>query len=202
MILKKILLIAVITLLLGCASASEVRKVQRVGADTTIDLSGRWNDADSRMVAEKIVADILENNWLFNYVAEYQKKPVVIVGTIHNKTYEHINVETFANDIERELINSGKVRFVADPNQRAEIRKERLEQQSYASEETTKRLAQEIGADFMLQGTLSSIEDTIEGQKVVYYQADLELIHLETNEKVWIGTKKIKKLISQRKYKW
>lgn len=186
-------------LILGCSAG---REVQRMDVESTIDLSGRWNDTDSRLVAEAITKDVLSHNWLPEYLVAHGKKPVVIVGTIRNKTSEHINVETFAKDIERELINSGSVRLVADPKQREEIRTERLEQQQYASEETAKRLAQELGADFMLQGNLNSIEDTIEGEKVMYYQTDLELVHLETNEKVWIGSQKIKKYITQSKYKW
>lgn len=196
---KKAILGVIFLLILGCSAG---REVQRMDVETTIDLSGRWNDTDSRLVAEAITKDILSRSWLPEYIAATGEKPVVIVGTIRNKTSEHINVETFAKDIERELVNSGAVRLVADPKQREEIRSERLEQQQYASAETAKRLAQELGADFMLQGTLNSIEDTIEGEKVVYYQTDLELVHLETNEKVWIGSQKIKKYITQPKYKW
>ncbi len=200
MLKKSVLLIAVLALIISCSGPS--RQVSRVGVDTTIDLSGRWNDADARMVSEKIVDDVLDANWLFSWMGDNQEKPIVIVGTIGNKTSEHINTETFSADIERELVNSGKVRFVAAKKQRDEIRDERLDQQSQASEETSKRLAQELGADFMLQGTLSSIEDAIDGKKVVYYQADMNLVNLETNEIVWMGSKKIKKFVAQSKLKW
>lgn len=200
MLKKSVLLIAVLMLIISCGGPT--KQVSRVGVDTTIDLSGRWNDADARMVSEKIVDDVLDANWLFSWMGDNQEKPIVIVGTIGNKTSEHINTETFATDIERELVNSGKVRFVAAKKQRDEIRDERLDQQSQASEETSKRLAQELGADFMLQGTLSSIEDAVDGKKVVYYQADMNLVNLETNEIVWMGSKKIKKFVKQSKLKW
>lgn len=200
MLKKSVLLIAVLLLIISCGGPT--KQVSRVGVDTTIDLSGRWNDTDARQVSEKIVDDVLDANWLFNWMGDNQEKPIVIVGTIGNKTSEHINTETFATDIERELVNSGKVRFVAAKEQRKEIRDERLDQQSQASEETSKRLAQELGADFMLQGTLSSIEDAVDGKKVVYYQADMNLVNLETNEIVWMGSKKIKKLVKQSKHKW
>ncbi len=196
---KLSVIVSLIIVLIGCSSST---KVSRVGVDTTIDLSGKWNDADARMVAQKIVPDLLNSNWLFNYVSTNGKKPVVIVGYIGNETSEHINVETFCRDIEQELINSGKVKFVAGAKQREEVREERLGQQTHASEATAKRLANELGADFMLKGTLSSIEDSVEGKKVVYYQINLELINLETNEIAWMGSKKIKKVISRSKYKW
>ncbi len=200
MVKKYLCLIAILALLISCGGPT--RTVSRVGVDETIDLSGRWNDADSRMVSEKVVEDVLDANWLYNWMNENDEKPIVIVGSIVNKTDEHINTETFAKDIERELVNSGQVRFVAGKEQRDEVRDERLNQQSQATEDTAKRLAQELGADFMLQGTLSSISDMADGKKVVYYQADMKLVNLETNEIVWMGTKKIKKMVEQSKLKW
>lgn len=198
--IKKIIVMLVAALVIfGCGATT---KVSRVSTDTTTDLSGKWNDTDSRLVAKKIVKTILSNNWLFNFIKEYNEKPVVIVGNITNKTSEHINTEIFCKDIERALINSGKVRFVAGSQQRKEVREERLDQQTHASMETAKKLANELGADFMLKGSLKSIEDSVEGEKVVYYQADLELINLESNEISWIGSKKIKKKIERSGYKW
>ncbi|MBN2017129.1 MAG: penicillin-binding protein activator LpoB [Candidatus Cloacimonetes bacterium] len=200
MLKKSVLLLALVALIVSCGGPT--KQVSRVGVDETIDLSGRWNDSDARMVSENIVEDVLDGAWLMNWLDEYDEKPIVIVGTIGNKTSEHINTETFSTDIERELVNSGEVRFVAAKEQRDEIRDERLDQQSQATEETAKRLAQELGADFMLQGTLSSIEDSVDGKKVVYYQADMNLVNLETSEIVWMGSKKIKKFMEQSKLKW
>jgi len=200
MLKKSVLFLALIVLVASCGGPT--KQVSRVGVDETIDLSGRWNDADARMVSEMVIDDVLDANWMYNWMNENDEKPIVIVGTIRNKTDEHINTETFALDIERELVNSGQVRFVAGKEQREEIRDERLGQQRQASEETAKRLAQELGADFMLQGILSSISDMADGKKVVYYQADMNLVNLETNEIVWMGSKKIKKLVEQSKLKW
>jgi PBP1b-binding outer membrane lipoprotein LpoB len=58
-----------------------------------------------------------------------------------------------------------------------------------------KKFGLETGADFMLQGNINSIVDAHKRQKVTYYQIDLELTNIQTNEKVWIGDKKIKKFI-------
>jgi hypothetical protein len=124
------------------------------------------------------------------------------VGTVRNKSTEHIQTETFVKDIERELVNSGQVEFVADAKARDEIRKERMEQQSFASDDTAKRLAAESGADFMLQGTITSNVDAIDGKEAKFYQVDLELINVESNKKVWIGSKEIKKFVQKAKNKW
>ena len=124
----------------------------------------------------------------------------MVVGKIRNKSSEQIAVETFVKDIERELINSGKVTFVASKDEREQVREERKDQQDFASPETFKQFYKEIGADYLMTGVINSIQDAVEGEKVVFYQIDLELINIETNTKAWIGNKKIKKYIGQDKY--
>ncbi|MEK7672071.1 MAG: penicillin-binding protein activator LpoB, partial [Bacteroidota bacterium] len=121
----------------------------------------------------------------------------VIVGTVRNRTSEHISTTTFIKNLERELLNSGKVSFVANKEERQEIREERADQQENASAETMKKFQQETGADYMLRGDITTIVDQEGGDKVKFYQVNLELVDLQSNRKVWIGEKKIKKLVSQ-----
>ncbi len=180
--------------LAGCTGTPTV---QRVAVDEVRDLSGRWNDTDSRLVAEGMLGDVLRRPWLSEFTASAGRKPVVIVGTVRNLSSEHIEMGTFVKDIERELINSGAVRFVASSAERGEVRDERLDQQSFSTEESAKRLAAETGADYMLKGGIKTLIDAVDGQQVKFYQIDMELIHVENNEKVWIGSKKIKKVVKQ-----
>lgn len=194
-----LLLLAVSVLLSGCGGGISVK---RIATTEVTDLSGRWNDTDSGLVSEKMVSDMLSRVWLANFMKKTGKNPTVIVGTIRNMSTEHVNMEVFTKDIERELINSGQIQFVASKQEREEIREERNDQQIYASLETAKRLGQEYGADFVLIGTFKSVEDVIEGKKAILYSVDLELIDVENNLKAWIGNKKIKKFIKRGGYKW
>ncbi len=198
--MKKLVILLVLACLpLACGGG---KQVTRLDTESVTDLSGKWNDTDSRLVAEEMINDCLTRPWLANHIEKAGQKPVVTVGTIRNMTNEHIAMETFIADFERELINAGSVRFVANPDQRAELRQERQEQAEFASAETAKRLREEIGADYMLQGAIKTIIDQEEGKQVTFYQTDLEMINVESMEKVWIGTKKIKKGITQGDYKW
>lgn len=198
--MKRILfLILIMGLIFSCSSK---REVTRLDPAITTDLSGNWNDTDARLVAEEMVKDCLSRPWLTNFAAENGRKPIVTVGRIRNRSSEHIDMETYTTDFERELINSGQVRFVANKFQRDDVRDERYDQQEFASAETVKKIRNETGADFLLLGAIKSITDQADGKSVVFYQTDLELINVETIEKVWIGTKKIKKGISQGKYDW
>lgn len=193
------ILVSVI-ILSSCGGTS--RRVTRLQTDQSTEISGRWNDTDSRLTAEAMIRDLLSKPWLANFSDENDRKPFLIVGEVRNRSSEHIPVNVFIKDMEKELINSGQVAFVAAADERDALRDERMDQQSYSSSESAKELANEQAADFMLQGTISSIVDSFEGRKVVYYQINLELIDVESNTKVWLGDKKIKKYIEQDKYKW
>ena len=187
-----------ITIFSSCSSS---KQVTRVDADTTIDLSGRWNDTDSRMVADDIIQDCLTHPWINDHGINTGGKPVVIVGGIRNKSMEHIPVATFITDIERAFINSGKVRTVSSSSERGEIREERADQGEFAAIETVKRMGRELGADYMMTGEINTIEDREGGDQVIFYQTDLTLTNIETNEKIWIGNKKIKKFVGRDKFK-
>ncbi|MCD4833661.1 MAG: penicillin-binding protein activator LpoB [Bacteroidales bacterium] len=193
--LYKLITVSLIAILLfGCAPK---RQVQRIETDQTIDLSGRWNDSDSRAVSDELIKQLLNDNWINNYKSQNpNKRPILIVGLVRNKSHEHIDANTFIKNIERAVIQDGSARLVQAGNKREALRAERVEQQDYASSETAKNWGLELGADYMLQGTISSIVDTYKKEKIIYYQINLELSHLETNEIVWIGEKKIKKYVS------
>ena len=183
----------------GCGRST---KVTRIDPAATTDLSGRWNDTDSREVAGALIADALNASWLIQHMqANEGRVPVVIAGAVRNLGTEHIPAGTFIADIERALVNSGRAKVVARADERDEVRLERADQWANASEETVKQLGQEMGADYMLSGTINTITDQSGGEKVVFYQVDLGMTDIETNQKVWLGQHKIKKYIGRASYK-
>ncbi|MFA6681308.1 MAG: penicillin-binding protein activator LpoB [Sphaerochaeta sp.] len=194
-----LLLVVLIALLASCRSTVSV---DRLSSDTDIDLSGNWNDTDIRLVASSLVQDSLGSPWVDKFRMKNQKNPVVIVGSFLNRSSEHIDTSIIAKRYEMELINSGKVDMVADISFRATVRDEREEQQYFASESTAKALGKEIGADFLLQGSVRTNLDQVGGKSVRTYYVSAELIDIETNQKVWVGEETIKKMIKQSKYKY
>lgn len=175
----------------GCST-----KVTRVTHDSAIDLSGKWNDTDSRLVAEEMVRDALKGAWYGKY-QESKTLPTVVIGEVRNKSHEHISTETFIKDIQRALLNSGKVEFVANKAEREQLRDEKADQAGNAAVETRQQAGEESGAQLMMIGALNSIVDKEGGKSVVFYQVDLELVELGSHKKLWIGDKKIKKFVER-----
>lgn len=195
---KVAVLIFLVLSLGGCAT-----KVGRVGSGEVKDLSGLWNDTDSQAVAKEMMDDVLSRSWIgeFNN-GDKTRKPRIIVGEVVNKSHEHINYSTFTKELERNMLNSGKVRFVASSSERGEVRGERADQDINASEDTRKAMGKEKGADFMLKGTINSIIDASGREQVRFYQVNLTLISLVDNEIVWNGEKKIKKFVTKPMFRF
>jgi uncharacterized protein (TIGR02722 family) len=178
----------------GCAST----KVERVDVKEKIDLSGDWNDTDAQIVAQELISNSLAGSWLIQYNQQTNRQPTVIVGHIENRSSEHIDPQVIVKQIEQELLNSGKVRFVASPDERKQVRGERKEQhKGWTDPETIKKIGKELGADYMMAGSINAVNDESKGRRVVFYQVNLELVDLETNQKVWIGQSELKKTVSK-----
>ncbi len=184
-------------------SACGSTRVSRIDPTSVTDLSGRWNDADSRLVANALIEQSVGAEWARQFSnANGGNSPTVIVGAFVNRTLEHIPVQTFTRDLERAYVTTGAVRVVASAEERATVRAERDDQQVNAVATSRAGVAMEQGAQYMLQGDVKAIEDAQGRERVVTYQIDATLVDLETNAKVWVGQHKIKKYVDRRRIGW
>jgi hypothetical protein len=193
---KKVLgaVLAGLTALMLSACATDVK---RIGVSEVKDLSGNWNDTDSRLVSEEMIRDSLSTAWISRHEQKSKKAPTVIVGTVRNLSHEHINTRTFIADLERAFVNSGRVDVVASKAEREGIREERADMDLHASENTRKAAGNESGADYMLMGTINTIIDASGREQIRFYQIDLTLVSTVDNRKVWTGQKKLKKDVKE-----
>lgn len=173
----------------------QTRSVQRIDPAKEIDLSGRWNDVDSRKVADQMIFDLFDSESFKNYAKAKGRKPVIVVGQIRNKTSEHIDADNFIKKFEVVIHNSNVADLVESGEFRDKVRVERSEQQDYADPATAKRWGMETGADVMLFGDMTSEVDTYNNKRVVNYITTLYLTDLETNKRIWFGQNEIKKYV-------
>ena len=176
-------------------ASSCARTVSRIDPGESIDLSGRWNDTDSRQVAEKMIQDLLNSEKYKEYAKTLNKKPAIIVGLVRNKTSEHIDANNYIKKLELAIFNSGSADLVESDTFRDKLREERAQQQDFASSDTASKWGKEEGANLMLFGEMTSETDTYNNRRVVNYVTTLFLTDIETNKRVWYGQHEIKKYI-------
>lgn len=185
--------------LTGCGGT----KVQRLDTLQEVALTDRWNATDSRLVSEEMIDDMLSFPWINRWTQanpDRSRQPTVLVMNVRNRSHEHIQVDTFINDLRRAMIRSGQVDFVAGNKVREGLREERKDQEFNATAATAAKLAAEQGANFALSGSIDSWVDQLDGTRITNYQIDLSLIDMQTNREVWAGQKKLQKHQKRSKF--
>jgi uncharacterized protein (TIGR02722 family) len=178
--------------LAACGSTS----VKRVDSGTVTDLSGYWNDTDVRIVCDSLIKACLDSPRVVQEGGKLGRAPVFLVGPFRNESDEHIDTGIIADTMETAIFNSGRADFAAGGATREALRRERLDQQSNAGEETAKRLANETGADFLLTGSVKTIVDQSGNTRTRTYYVTAELTNLESNLRLWMDqNREIKKII-------
>lgn len=191
-------LIAAAPALFLSACNSGNQQVTRVDPGTVVDVNYRFNDTDARQVWQGMVDDATFRKWIDKWMEDHNgKRPTIIVGDITNNTQDVINMNLFTRNFEREMLNGGRVRVVAMRNQRGQVRDERIQGQEWNSPQTRKALKNEQGADLILIGDVNDVkQQSADGRTLMsYIQVNLDLTDLETNEKAWIGSVEIKKVV-------
>ncbi|MBF5056622.1 hypothetical protein Y5W_01916 [Alcanivorax sp. 521-1] len=179
--------LAMALLLTGCAS-----KVDYGDAQARETVTTDFGSTDLQMIAAKMVDDMMVFPPIVDMTRE--RRPVLFVDRVKNKTSEHIDTESITDTIQTKLINSGKFRFV-DMSVVNWVR-EQLEYQQdsgMVDQATAAQMGRQIGAEFMLYGNLSSIVKRDDSTKDVYYKFTLKLLNIQSGIIEWSGEKEIRK---------
>lgn len=180
--------------LTGCGETT-VTRTSSAGAK---DLSGRWNDVDSKKVAAEIKDRALKAAWPDRYIDKNKKNPTVVLGKlIVRADGEVINTDIILKDLRNEFINSGKIDVLDDAEQTRAIL---ADQAGYADK--AKEMGKELAADYVLKGSINVQNDSEGRQAVKFYVVDFELTDIQTRKIVWADrTDPIRKEVEQSRWK-
>jgi len=183
----------------GCGSVSygDARETETVNVD--------FGSTDLQAFSTTMVKSLVDSPnlaYLDGPGKREDKRVIVYMGTIDNRTKEHIDTEAITDSIRTELLRSQRFRFVADQKGQNQIGDQvNFQNGGRVNPEMAKQFGKQLGADMILYGSLVSIEKTkgrsIEsgGTKLedVYYQFILNATNIETGEIVWSEVKELRK---------
>ena len=172
---KRAGLIAVGAVLAGALAGCTSVKYGDSGAVETTTTG--FGSTDLQQIATAMVDSLLSFPPIVEITA--QRRPVMFVDTVKNKTSEHIDTESVTDTISSRLLRSGKFRFV-DMTKVAALEKQleyQLESGNVSDESAAKR-GRQIGAEYMMYGNLSSIVKRDGSTKDVYYKFTLKVMNL------------------------
>ncbi|HED39410.1 MAG TPA: penicillin-binding protein activator LpoB [Chromatiales bacterium] len=174
-------------LLQGCSNKVAYQDATEVET-TTID----FGSTDLQQIAAKMVDSLLTFPPIVEVTRE--RRPVMFVDKIKNKTTEHIDTESITDTITTRLLRSGKFRFI-DMTKVADVREQLAFQNrgGMVNRNTAAQIGRQIGAEYMMYGNLSSIVKKSSDVKDVYYKFTLKVMHLESGIIEWSDEKEIRK---------
>lgn len=183
-------------LLNGCTQKVSYGDSQAVET-TTVE----FGSTDLQKIAVEMTESMLSSKSVAMITKD--KRPIVLVESIKNKTAEHIDTESITDSISTRMLNSGEFRFV--DMTRVEMVREQLNFQNndlLVNPETAIQFGKMVGAQYMLYGNLSSINKQSGSQQEVYYKMTMRLMDLETGLIEWADESEIRKQQSKSMIGW
>jgi len=179
------LMVPLLLLAAGCTVST-----REISPDDKVIYDEGYHFSDKKAIVAAMAESLLSKP----PIAGNKDRPIMIVYGIANRTSEHISTSAITDDIRQELLQSGKVRFV-NRMQRENIAKEAEYQYGGSvSAESRIKLARQIGAKYMLTGTLRSMEKDqprqvrIKKKTLQYYSLNMELTDIETGLIEWVDS--------------
>lgn len=189
--MKHLTSIFMLTAVLGLSACQS--KVEYGDAQAVETVNENFGSTDLQAITDKMVDSMLTFPPVLVLTANNQR-PIIFVDSIKNKTSEHIDTESVTDSISNHLLRSGKFRFI-DMTRVNSVRKQ-LDYQNNAGlvdPSTAIKFGQQIGAQYMLYGNLSSIVKQGGSTKDVYYKMTMRLMDLKTGLIEWSDEKEIRK---------
>jgi len=201
--MKLILNTLVLALCVASVSCSSVKYGDPTDEET---VNIKFGITDRQRMTDTMVQSLLEAPGLayLDHSGKGDDKRVIIyMGSIENRTSEHIDTTGISDSIRVSLLKSGRFRLVAGKQGQAEIDEQvRFQQGSgKVNPAQAKEFGKQLGADVILYGVLRSIEKkrgrSLESGGVktrrTDYQFTLNCENIETAEFIWADEKDITK---------
>lgn len=174
--------------------------------EATETVSRDFGSTDLQSFASGMVDSLIrapQLNYLDHSGKGDDKRVIVYMGGVRNRTSEHIDTSGITDSIRVALLKSGKFRFVATDQGQTEVGDQvRFQQDSGRVDPAQARaFGKQVGADVVMLGTLRSIEKS-RGRSLetggvrtddVYYQFVLECVNIETGEVIWLEEEELRK---------
>ncbi len=183
---------AVLAVAAGCSTTYEYGDA----GDTPVYSTG-FGPGELQQIADSMTQSLLT----FPPVVEVtnQRRPVLVVEKVKNKTTQHIDTESITDSIRTKLLRSGKFRFLdksTDGQTIDEIR--RQQEQGLTRQDQAAQFGTQEAAEYVLTASLSEIEQRKEEfwnkRKMVYYKFTMNLKNLRSGILEWADEKEIAKL--------
>ena len=177
-------IILALSVLSGCSAFRA--STREVGVEEEVRYDAKYNYADMRNVAGNVVDKLMSSSLL----ATESTPPIFMIAGLQNRTSDYVDMKNLSDRMRTELIQSGRVQFV-NAAHRDELLAEQGYQVANATPETQVAVGRQIGAKYMMTGSLTEMAQRspnqvrVSRQELRYYKLTVEITNLETSLISW-----------------
>jgi len=185
------LALAAAAALAGCAKEEKTSYGDARGVET---LTNQFGSTDLQMIAESMARSMQQSPSIAS-----GNLPIVTVQEVRNKTSEYIDTRAITDSIRSELQKGGRVRFAVDAvgmRQQTEELNRQQDSSLYAKPSAVEK-GQMVGAQYRMEGNITSIVKQVKDKKDVYYKFNLQLWNIRNGLLEWSDEKEIRKTSSK-----
>ena len=172
----------------GCTE--QVRYGDARGVET---VTNQFGSTDLQMIAESMTRSMLQTPTIAG-----GNRPVMTVQEVKNKTSEYIDTRAITDSIRAELQKSGRVRFAVDAvDMDQQVEELQRQQSDLYDKEQAVETGRMVGAQYRLEGNITSIVKQAKDVKDVYYKFNLQMWNVRNGLLEWSDEKEIRKTSSK-----
>lgn len=169
----------------GCAMFRASTHEVDVG-NTAHMRSADYDFSDMRNVTQSIVNKLIASPFLI----KQEQPPIFMIAGMQNRTAQYVDTKNLTDRVRTLLFESGKVQFINE-SRREDLLNEQGYQAANATPETQVAVGRQLGARYMLSGSLvemrqdSPRQARVSRQVLKYYKLTFEVTDLETGLLAW-----------------
>jgi uncharacterized protein (TIGR02722 family) len=187
----KLLLLFTLVIHYGCAATtpSVGDNVHYGNAKDVEQVTTEFGSTDLQLIAEAMARSLAQS------ASGNKEKILVTIADVKNKTEEYIDTKSITDSIRVQLLKSGTMRFATDIGD-MKSQTEELNRQDYSGlykQGSTAKMGKMEGAQFRIEGNITSIVKQNKNIKDVYYKFTLTMTNIESGTIEWSDEKEIRK---------
>ncbi len=149
-------------------------------------MGSTYDYSDMRNITQAVVDELLASPFL----KDKEPAPIVMIAGVQNRTSRYVDTKALTDKMRTALIQSGKAQFVNEAR-REELLREQGYQAAHSTADTQVQVGRQLGARYMLSGSLMEMESNsprqvrVSKQQLNYYKLTIEVTDLETGLIAW-----------------
>ncbi len=200
---KMTILLSVLFIVTSCASYKAQRVDNNTSDEKSMEITDNWMGEDTRRAVQELMKQMKNHRGYNRVMQSFNGTPKVFIGEVQNSTSEaYFPIDDMNDEFLYEVSALGDFQLV-DAKAREKILAEiTYQNDGMVDPNQAKQIGKQLGADFMIFGTVYMKPEKRDGKTLKEYSVNLRMTNVETAGEVFRLRTRINKFSNKKDYGW